>query len=272
MKVTVLIDNIEDNNCFSEWGLSFYIEYKDQKILLDTGGSDKFFINANKLNIDLKKVDYAVLSHAHYDHGDGIETFFSINDKAPFYIQKTAKENCYVKELHNTRYIGIKQGIMVRYKDRFILTSEKEKIAEGVYLLGHSTQNLEKIGIKEHMYLKEGNSYIPDNFSHEQSLVIKLKEGLVVFNSCSHGGFLNIVKEVNKEFPNEKILAYFGGLHLFNKKDEEVKKISEEILSSNINKIYTGHCTGDKAYQIMKDRLFDEIEQFTCGAVYEFVD
>ena len=270
MKVTVLIDNIENNGCIGEWGLSFLIEYKNQKILLDTGSSDNFIKNANKLNIKLEDVDFGVLSHAHYDHGNGIDKFFEMNNKAPFYIQKGSKENCFVKVLFYTRYIGLKKNLLEDYKDRIIYVDKDKEIIKGVHIIAHNTKNLETIGKKEHMYLKENNTYRPDDFSHEQSLVIECKDGLVVFNSCSHGGFSNIVKEVKEKFNDKNIIAYFGGLHLFNKKKKEVKSIAQGIIEDGISQIYTGHCTGDESYNVLKDVLGDKLDKFSCGLVYEF--
>ena len=72
MRATVLVDNLEHNGLKGEWGLSIYIEYRDKKILLDTGASGLFAENAQKTGVSLEKVDYGVLTHAHYDHSDGI--------------------------------------------------------------------------------------------------------------------------------------------------------------------------------------------------------
>ncbi len=46
MRATVLVDNLEHNGLKGEWGLSIYIEYRDKKILLDTGASGLFAENA----------------------------------------------------------------------------------------------------------------------------------------------------------------------------------------------------------------------------------
>ena len=85
MKVTIVVDNIEHAGIPGEWGFCAYIEQNGKKLLLDTGASDLFADNAEKINIDLKDVDFAVVSHAHYDHAKGMEIFFEINEKAPFY-------------------------------------------------------------------------------------------------------------------------------------------------------------------------------------------
>ena len=85
MKIKVLMDNLPAANFLNEWGLSIYIEYGDKKILLDTGASEAFSHNAEVAGVDLSQVDVAVLSHAHYDHSDGMEAFFEQNKKSVMY-------------------------------------------------------------------------------------------------------------------------------------------------------------------------------------------
>ena len=73
MKFTILIDNLPHENLVGEWGLAVYIEHGGKKILLDAGASDGFAKNAESLGIDLSGIDYAALSHAHFDHSDGMD-------------------------------------------------------------------------------------------------------------------------------------------------------------------------------------------------------
>ena len=54
MKVTIVVDNIEHAGIPGEWGFCAYIEQNGKKLLLDTGASNLFADNAEKLNIDLK--------------------------------------------------------------------------------------------------------------------------------------------------------------------------------------------------------------------------
>ena len=76
LRVSVLVDNEDGTGLKGEWGLSFYIEYGDSVILLDAGLSALFAENASGLGLDLSKVDFAVLSHAHDDHANGFDRFF----------------------------------------------------------------------------------------------------------------------------------------------------------------------------------------------------
>ena len=270
MKAVILADNIENGGLKGEWGLSVYIEYGDKKLLLDTGSSELFAENAVKLGIDLGDVEYAVLSHAHFDHADGMERFFSENDKAKLYLQKSCAEDCYFKLLFIRKYIGIKKGSLSSVAARLCYTSGITKLCEGVYLVPHSTEGLSKIGKSNNMYRKTPAGWQPDDFSHEQSLVLETEKGLVVFNSCSHGGAVNIINEVSSAFPGKKVHALIGGLHLYKKGEAEVRELAEKIKETGIEYVCTGHCTGDKQYNILKDILGDAAHQFRVGLTMEF--
>ena len=107
MKATVVVDNIKSADIPGEWGLCIYIEYAGRKILLDTGASDLFVSNAAKLGLSLEDVDMAVLSHAHYDHANGMKAFFEKNSGAPFYLRESAAPDCYFKKWFIRKYIGM---------------------------------------------------------------------------------------------------------------------------------------------------------------------
>ena len=280
MRATVLVDNIKGCGLKGEWGLCVYIEYEDKVVLLDTGASDLFVRNAKKLGLDLEKVDFAVLSHAHFDHADGMRPFFEVNKKAPFYLQKGTEENCYEKIWLYRKYIGIPRGILREAGERIRFTEGKFQICPGVWLLPHTTPGLEAVGRRNHMYLRSsenggeetdrgGRKWRPDDFSHEQSLVFETVDGLVIFNSCSHGGADNIINEVKAAFPGEKIKAIIGGFHLFTRREEEVRELARSIRATGIQQVYTGHCTGDKAFDVLKEELGDMAHQLSCGLVTE---
>ena len=119
LKMTVLADNNAVLPLKGEWGLSILIEADGQRILLDTGQSGIFAQNAQELGIDLRGVDAGVLSHAHYDHSDGMDVFFDLNGKAPFYVSEGSSENCIGKNDDGSyKYIGIRRGILEKYADR----------------------------------------------------------------------------------------------------------------------------------------------------------
>lgn len=270
MKATVLVDNIDNGDLKGEWGLCIYIEYQGKNILLDAGGTKLFLENAKKLGLSIEDVDYAVLSHAHYDHSGGMIDFFKSNSKSSFYLQDTADENCYFKKWIFYKYIGLTKHILTDYKDRIIFARDDFELMPGVYLIPHKTPGLEKIGKREKMYKKINRKGFPDDFSHEQSLVFDTEKGLVIFNSCSHGGAVNIINEVSQTFPDKKVYGLIGGFHLFNKSAEEVRELARKINDTGISYVCTGHCTKQRAYNILEETLDDKLHQLHVGLEMEF--
>lgn len=278
MKIQVLIDNIAgtcgSRKLFGEWGLSVYVEFEGVRYLLDTGASHLFAKNAAVMGVDLSKVDVGVLSHAHFDHSDGMARFFALNKTAPFYLRKGAGENCYhahklIGRFTYNEYIGIHKGFLKRFADRIRFAEGDMQIAPNVYLVPHKTPGLEAIGERAHLSVKENGKYRYDSFDHEQSLVFDMPRGLFVMNSCSHGGADNIVKEIEATFPGKKIYALLGGFHLFRYKDEVVRAFAERLRELDVQKIYTGHCTGDRAFKILREVLGDRAEQMFTGMTVE---
>lgn len=279
MKITALMENQAPEGLQCEHGLCVHIEYKGKNYLLDTASSDAFIENAKALNVDLSKIDMAFLSHAHYDHSGGYEGFFAINDHAPVYLQSTARDAFYYKIAGPLKKdIGIPGGILEKYSHRFCYIDGDKKLAEGVHLLSHHTPGLEVRGKHAHMYRSVAGNLFVDDFSHEQSIIFEVKEGLVVFNSCCHGGVENIIQEVKTAFPGKNILAVIGGFHLMGVTgvescafpENEIRSLGRHLAQTNVKSFYTGHCTGRPAFTLLKEELPSKVEYFMTGTVLEF--
>lgn len=265
MKITVLIENTS-HELLHEHGLSLYIQYNDKTYLLDTGSSSKFMDNAKALSINLD-VDYNILSHGHYDHSGGYTTYLSLYDKK-VYAMKSVFDT-YVSS-HDKHNISVPRNVP---RDKFIFIDRVTKLEENVYLIPHN-KPLCDIGKRSKMYRYVNNEYVYDDFSHELSLVFDTDKGLVILNSCSHGGVRNIIEDVRKVLPNKHIHAYIGGLHLKGKNNtcayskEEVYDIAKYLLD-HVDILYTGHCTGDIAYQYLSDIMGERVVQLYSGKVME---
>ena len=266
LSITTLVDNVGREGLEGEWGLSILINADGHTILLDTGASGLFADNAQKLGIDLGRVEMGVLSHAHYDHSDGMEDFFMKNQTAPFYVRSGSRENCYGEDPDGSwRYIGIRRGIMSSHPERIRYAEGNKAIGEGMWLIPHKKRDYSAIALENGLYVQDKDERFPDDFSHEQSLVFENEKGLVIFNSCSHIGMRGIVEEVTRALDTKKVYAYIGGLHLFRLSDDEVRSLAREINDLGIERIMTGHCTGDAGFEILKEELGSGIEQFWSG-------
>lgn len=267
LKVTVLSENTGCEKCPGEHGLSLYIENEGHRILLDAGQSPLFAENAEALGIALEDVDIAVLSHAHYDHADGFATFFEENNKAMLYVREEAGECFYSLHEAGLKYIGPKQGMLHENKDRIVYVKEDfYPLADtDMFLVPHDTKALSAIGEKAKLYQKVNGELLADDFAHEQTLVAETEKGLVIFNSCSHAGPANVLADVMRVRKDEPIYAYIGGFHLSKYPDEDVYAFAEVLQQLQIGRIITGHCTGERALEILKEMLGDRVETMHAG-------
>ena len=275
MKITVLVENTGPNELIIEHGLSLYIEFNDKKYLLDAGPSDSFFKNAHALSIDLGRVDKAVLSHGHYDHGDGFMVFLNQYKDKVVYGAKNIFDDYYSGSGGSIHYIGLSSKLK-QMKNRFNTISMDTKIDEKIYLILDDVSNTKEIGVQKKLYKKVDDVLQPDNFDHELSLVFDTPKGLVICNSCSHAGLESIVDNIKKRL-NKPVYAYVGGLHMKSTKNHiETSSFTEEqiqnlciFIKKNIQYVLTGHCTGNVSYDLLKKYLKDRIDFLTTGKTIE---
>lgn len=275
MKITVLVENTGPSELKIEHGLSLYIEFNDKKYLLDAGPSDSFFKNAHALSIDLDRVDKAVLSHGHYDHGDGFMVFLNQYKDKVVYGAKNIFDDYYSGSGGSVHYIGLSSKLK-QMKNRFNTISKDTKIDEKIYLILDDVSNTKEIGVQKKLYKKVDDVLQPDNFDHELSLVFDTPKGLVICNSCSHAGLESIVDNIKKRL-NKPVYAYVGGLHMKSTKNHiETSSFTEEqiqnlciFIKKNIQYVLTGHCTGNVSYDLLKKYLKDRIDFLTTGKTIE---
>lgn len=274
MKVVSLIENTCDNKSFkSEHGLSMYIEKDDKRYLLDTGASGDFIDNAKKLNIDLTKLDAVIISHNHFDHIGGLERLLKLNDRVKVYIKTEAKHQYYKKVLFSNICISDKNHIFAKYEDRFTFIDKNLDLEHGVQLLSNEVENKDFFCKAKSLLKKENNTFLGDDFKHELFMAVIENNEITILSSCSHNGIVNIVATVKKLYPNMPIKAIVGGFHMkgaigmnsINCSEKYINDVANKLKEFNIKKIYTCHCTGMKAFNIMKSSLKDNIEYFATG-------
>ncbi|MBQ9984340.1 MAG: MBL fold metallo-hydrolase [Lachnospiraceae bacterium] len=274
MRIVNLIENTSGTEgCLYEHGLSFYIETKNHKLLVDTGASEAFIHNAKMLGIDLTKVDTVILSHGHYDHSGGILAFVKMNSKARIYIQKNAVGDYYHKDAKMEKYIGIDKDIA--NLSQVVLVDGNLRLDDELELFSHVTgRRLWPQGNLELKELMDG-AFIQDEFSHEQYLVIIDGEKKLLVSGCAHNGVLNILEKY-RELYGENPYAMISGFHMRKKTDytEEDVALMEETAKELCNTdtvFYTGHCTGEFPFEVMKKILGRQLiyvhsgEEVVCG-------
>ena len=259
MKITTLIENTTLSPALTaEHGLSLFVETDRSRFLFDAGQSGAFADNAQKLGVDLRTADFAVLSHGHYDHGGGMLHFLERNRRAKLYVSRHA----FAGYCNGTqKYIGLDHRL--RESARLVLTADNHTIAPGITL--QSCNDLPRAVPTDPFGLTErvGQFFLPDDFRHEQYLLVQEGDRRILFSGCSHKGILNILNWFRPD-------VLVGGFHFksMDSKSPQLRAWSEAMAKFD-TVFYTGHCTGEEQYAVLKEILGDRLHAISTGSVVE---
>src|SRR5580704_19564990 len=89
-QITILYDAFgTDPSMTKDWGFSALVEIAGKRILFDTGNDAEIFAaNVKAKGVDLKTLDFVVLSHRHSDHMAGLNYVLSVNPTVKIYALK----------------------------------------------------------------------------------------------------------------------------------------------------------------------------------------
>ncbi len=259
MRWTVLSDNRTNNDQLeTEHGLSILLETEKHCILLDTGASDVFIRNAEKMGIDLSMVDYVFISHGHSDHAGGLQHFFERNRHAKVIVSPDAMSGRFFSKRGNFHSITAEwpQG----EEERFILIDHTQEVADALHIIAHIPQIHPMPQGNQHLFVHDGNgNYVNDDFRHELALYT---EGLL-FTGCAHSGLENILSTC--PWPVHTVV---GGFHLLDGLElkEELTELAQRLHDNYPQtQFYTSHCTGDSVFEVMKGVMGEQLHSFCCG-------
>ena len=274
MKIVTLMENTAcDAGLCAAHGLSLYIETPKHRILFDMGPDGRFIDNAEKLGVDLSAVDIAVLSHGHYDHGGGLRDFCEVNSRADILIHTDAFGNFYaLEEGREPRYIGLDPELW-ELESRVIPTADFVKLDDELTLFSDEPEVFPALAASAKLHVETPDGLRPDPFTHEQNLLVTAWGKSALFAGCAHRGIVNILagaRERLGRLPD----AVFGGFHFFelDPADPESGRLIEETgraLLEGDTVYYTGHCTGDYAYEKLRAILGDRLRPMTGGSIVE---
>ena len=274
MKLTTLLENTTvDENLATHHGLSQYLEANGRKILLDAGRSKATVDNANYLGIDLTQVDTCILSHGHYDHGNGFPAVLSLNQTAPLYLKPQAKGRQMSGFGAEAHYIGLTPKLLERFPHRLRYVEEDTDLGDGIFLLAHTIPNPDYFHPQPSLQVEEDGVCTPDPFFHELIVAIHEGDGIHVLTGCSHSGIVAMVETVMAKFPETPIRSVTGGFHLMVTPHQDkmactpdfAYKVGERLKELGDFTVCTCHCTGQLAFDHLQERLADRITYLRAG-------
>src|SRR5262244_3712174 len=251
-QITVLYDAFGKTSTMKkDWGFSALIEYGGKRILFDTGNNAEIFAhNVEAKGIDLRQLDFAVVSHRHGDHTSGLNHLLKINPAVKIYAPQenfgvfgAALPGTFYRRNESLpadmRYFDGRPPETLRFgspwpEANFTWITKTTEVAPGFHLI-----------------LLNGTWGV-DLEVKEISLAIDTPDGTVLIVGCSHSTIEKIVEAATLA-TNKPIHLIVGGLHLLPAKDEEIQRIANALRGTwKVSWIAPGHCTGEPAFEILK--------------------
>lgn len=273
MNITTLMeDRLGDiAELHNEHGLSLYIEADNKRILFDTGASGDILENAKLLNVDLKTLDYVLISHGHYDHSGGLTRLIKeINPSIELYVGDGFFNNKYsLREDGDYQFTGnsFDVGFLRSHNIKtHYVNQDITYLTDDIMIFTNFNRDEEFENTNQTMYLKQDGEFIKDPFWDEISLGVKTDKGLVIIVGCSHVGVVNIIDTIIQRTGME-IYGIIGGTHLIKEDDEKINKIIEYLKDKEIEVVGACHCTGKQGETMLEQQLEENFINNNTGDV-----
>ena len=234
MKISVLADNHPGPHTPAEHGLSYLVEYDEKRLLFDTGQSDMFLRNAEVMRISMTNIDMVVLSHGHFDHGDGLWNLST--------GRLLCHPGCFVQRYRKSdhSYIGLKNSkreLAARFE--IVTASKPYKISEKILFLGEIPR-VTDFESKTTSFIFENGT--PDYVMDDSAMVIIMPEGLFVMTGCGHAGIINTLEHAKKITGINNLYGIIGGFHL-KENNQQTKETIRYLKENKLKHILPSHCT-----------------------------
>jgi 7,8-dihydropterin-6-yl-methyl-4-(beta-D-ribofuranosyl)aminobenzene 5'-phosphate synthase len=238
-----------------DWGFSALVEVAGKRILFDTGNdADIFAANVKAKGVDLKTLDFVVLSHRHSDHMAGLNYVLNVNPTVKIYAPKEGF-GIYGSSLPSSFY---RKDETLPPEMRYYGGSPPQVMNFGAAWRGANFELIDKTTeIAPGMTLIALVSDVPGTKElKELSLAINTPEGMVLVVGCSHPGIERIVEAAASINPKIRLIA--GGFHLVVAPDDVVAKTVAALKDTfKVENIAPGHCTGEPMFAAVKKAFGD---------------
>ena len=265
-KITVLYDAFgKDAQMKKDWGYAALVEIGGKRILFDTGDDPAIFAqNIEAKKVDIRQLDFVVLSHRHADHMGGLTYILKMNPAVKIYAPKEPF-GIYGSDLPSKFY---RKADSLPSAMRYFDGTPPETMKFGsafpganIHLIDKTTEVLPGITLIALISETPGTKELK-----ELSLAISTPEGLVLIVGCAHPGIENILAEAVKINPYIHLVA--GGLHLVVAQDPVIEKVTAALMNTyKVDLIAPGHCTGEPTFVAMQKAFGERYIYAGVGSV-----
>jgi 7,8-dihydropterin-6-yl-methyl-4-(beta-D-ribofuranosyl)aminobenzene 5'-phosphate synthase len=229
LEIRVVFDNTSAREDLRRsWGFSAVVDFGGHRVLFDAGSDPILLLeHLEKMQIDPKTIEHAVISHQHGDHLRGVYWVFEKNPAMQVHFL-----DCFPDE-------AFRRATAVKMKPHRV--TEPFEVVPGVYSTG-----------------------IVEGEPPEQSLVIETSRGLVMLVGCSHPGVVKLVETAQTQRKKDSLRLLLGGFHMLRKRPDEIKTAINRLQGLNVQTVIPAHCSGDLAKELFPIAYGDQFN--TAGA------
>ncbi len=253
-RVTILYDAFGGApGLTADWGFAALIEYGGRLILFDAGDDAGIFArNVRALHVDLRRLDFAVISHRHGDHIAGLNYLLRVNPRVRIYAPRenfgvfgsSLPSSFYRADTalpSAMRYFKGAPPAELRFgaawpDAHFILVDTLTEVAPGIHLIATVSRTPGTLELRE------------------LSLVIRTPTGTLLLVGCSHPGIETILQAASAVTPDVALIV--GGLHWVTAPDSTIARLTTALHDGwHVRQVAPGHCTGEPGFAALRERF-----------------
>ena len=245
------------------------------RVLVDTGQeASTVLANAERLGVDLGRVDAILITHGHYDHNGGLLGILDqvgAEGKLVLMHPDALKPKFAIKP--RFRFVGtpgLTAGALEGRGAVLLLSREPVELAPFLRTTGEVPRQTPFEHVEGFLTLgPDGVGLVEDKLLDDQALVVRHRDGLVVITGCAHSGVVNTLLHAHELMGEERILAVLGGFHLEGASDERLRATVRELQRLEPERVYACHCTGLKAFCQLMAAFGPRFRRLGSGDVVE---
>jgi 7,8-dihydropterin-6-yl-methyl-4-(beta-D-ribofuranosyl)aminobenzene 5'-phosphate synthase len=251
LRITTVIDNSTAKaETLGEWGFSALVEADSHTFLLDAGTSEATVRNADRLGLDLKKVEAIVLSHGHYDHTGGLNSVLERIGRPEIRIIAHPGvldgKYGYNTKTKSYRYTGMphRRELLEQLGGRFEFHREPVWMTRDIAASGEEPMSTDFESVAANLKLKVEGRFVQDLMADDQSLYLRTEQGLIVILGCAHRGMINIINHAREVMETDRVYMVIGGTHLSRASGEQIDRTVQTLREMDVRWLGVSHCTG----------------------------